>query len=159
VRVPGRDGEPGELEPVAERTLQITDEIDPEESILESDDGLVEWLRDEYGDDLRVVGVYTETTFEMLYMAEKVREQYSRDEIYAMSDEFIMSDSRENTYLERLFHLGRIKYVVHGFDDGQVFRIPLDQGTGLIVSVASTTDVSLPVFIRQLKSEHAVTFR
>lgn len=139
--------------------LQFTDKIDATESIIASDDGLVEWVRDIFGDELRVIGAYNEHTFEFLYANAAITEQYTEEELIATGDEFILSDQREDPYQEQLFYLGELTYDVKGFEDGQVLRIPLDETSGLIVSVASTASVSLPEFVDQLTRRHDIVLR
>lgn len=56
---------------------------------------------------------------------------------------FYMSHCREITSLEQPSHLGRLKHV-YGFDDGQVFRVFICTGTGLVVSFATTADIPTP---------------
>lgn len=139
--------------------IQFTDKIHAVESIIVSDDGLVERMRDIFGDELRVVGAYNEHTFEFLYADAEITEQYTEEELIATGDEFILSGQREDTYQEQLFHLGELEYNVRGFEDGQVLRISLTQATGLTISVASTANVSLPQFIDQLTHRHDDVFR
>lgn len=151
------DNDPSDQGP--QLRLQFTDEIDAAESIIASDDGLVEWVRDTFGDALRVVGAYDDQTFEFLYATAAITEQYTEQELTATGDEFILSSQREDPYQEELYNLGGFKYDVRGFEDGQVLRIPLDETSGLIVSVASTVNISLPQFVDQLTRRHDVDFR
>lgn len=144
---------------VAQMRLQFTDEIDAGESLVESDGGLVESMREQFGDDLRVVGVYDENTFELLYAKPSVRERYTQDELAATGDDFILSDRREDPYIENIFHLGAFRYHVHGFEDGQVVRVPLEDTKGLVVSFDSTVDVSFPKIVDQLKGQFEIVFR
>lgn len=153
------DPENGSSDRVTQLRLQFTDEIEPAESILESDDGLVAWVREEFGDGVRVVGAYTADTFELLYATAVVREQYTEQELTATGDEFGLSGRKADPYRERLYHLGEVKYDVQGFADGQVIRIPRDETRGLLVSVDSTVDVTLPRFVDQLTRRHDVVFR
>lgn len=144
---------------VTQLRLQFTAEIDAKESIIASDDGIVEWVRAEFGDAVRVVGAYVDHTFELLYVKTAVREQYTEQEFAATGDEFILRDRKEDPYHERLFHLDEFKYDVQGFEDGQVIRIPLADTQGLVVSLDSTVDVLLPQFVDQLTRRHDVVFR
>ncbi|SEO99879.1 hypothetical protein SAMN04487948_11037 [Halogranum amylolyticum] len=140
----------------AQLRLQFTDEVEPEESIIEADDGLVEWLRNEFENKLRVVGVYSENTFEFLYVNPVVREQYTRQEFAATGDEFVLSGRQEDSYQERLYHLGSFEYEVRGFEEGQVVRVPVDMRKGLIISFEKSVNISVPQFIDQLKRRHEI---
>lgn len=144
---------------VSQLRFQFTDEIDPEESIIASDGGLVERLRDEFGNELRAVGAYDADTYELLYVKAAVREQYTAQEQTAVGDEYVLSGSQEDPYHERLYHLGSYRYEVQGFDEGQVVRIPLDVRNGLIISFASTVDIPFPQFVDQVEQRHEIEFR
>lgn len=141
---------------VAQIRLQFTDEIDREASIVLSDLDFVEWLRERFGDELRVVSAYNDRTHEILHLRPEIREEYTQQEFTATGDEFLLSSQREDPYQERLFHLGSFKYDVKGFEDGQIVRIPLDEKKGVLVSFDSTTELSLPGFVDQLKRDYAI---
>lgn len=149
----------GPTDRVSQMRLQFTDEIDAEESIIASDDGLVEWVREKFGDEVRTVGAYDDRTFELLYITAAVREQYTQQELIATGDEFVLSGRKEDPYHERLYHLGEFKYDVQGFDEGLVIRIPLGETRGLLVSFDSTATISLPQFVDQLTRRHDVVFQ
>lgn len=144
---------------VTQLRFQFTDEIDSEESIIESDDGLVKWIRDEFGNGLRAIGAYDEHTYELLYLKAEVRKQYTRQEQTAVGDEYVLSGRQEDSYHERLYHLGSFSYEVQGFEQGQVIRIPLDMRKGLILSFDNTVNISIPQFVDQLKNQHDIVFR
>lgn len=151
--------EDGPSDTSPQREIQFTEEIDSEESIVAVEDGLVEWARERLGDELRVVGIYDEYTFELLYAADAVREEYTEQEFAATGDEFVLSSMREDPYQEDLYHLGGLEYVVHGFEEGQVIRIPLDDSRGVVVSAGHDVDVPLPGFVEELRREHKVRIR
>ncbi|QIO24936.1 hypothetical protein [Haloarcula sp. JP-L23] len=139
--------------------LQFADDIDTADSIIKSDGGLVKWVQDLFGDELRLVGVYNQNTFELLYATTPIYEQYTQQEVTATGEEFVLSDMREDAYQEQLYHLGSYQYAVHGFEDGQVFRIPLEDTTGIVISFDRTADIPVPRFVTELKDHNKVVFQ
>lgn len=138
--------------------LQFTNDIDTTDSIVKSDGGLVKWLQDQFSEELRLVGVYNQNTFELLYATTPIHEQYTQQEVTATGEEFVLSDMREDAYQEHLYHLGSYEFVVHGFEDGQVFRIPLENTNGIVVSLDSAADITIPQFVTELKDHNDVIF-
>jgi hypothetical protein len=113
---------------------QFADETPPSKRIEERTDEVVERLQDELGRDLTMVSVYNEDVLEIHYFHETLRQQYDSDDLDALAADLCLDGRMGDAFQEELLQLGRFNFVVKGFDDGLLLRVPLDDRTGVAVS-------------------------
>lgn len=105
---------------------------------------VVDALRHEAGDDLRVVAPYDETGYELLYIREDVEpkiETVAED----VHQELILSGLGK-AHLENIFRSGELHCSMHRFDEVTAFHFVKEETAGLFVSLESDTDIPLASF-------------
>jgi len=113
---------------------QFADETPTGKQIVERTGGIVERLRDELGRDLTMVAAYNADVLEIHYFHETFREQYEPSDLDALAADLCLDGRMGDAFQEELLQLGRFNFVVKGFDDGLLLRVPLSDGTGVAVS-------------------------
>ncbi|MFB6071828.1 MAG: hypothetical protein ABEJ88_02570 [Halobacterium sp.] len=109
-----------------------------------SGDALVEELREETGEALRVVAEYDRDGYHVRYVRDDVDPKLKRvgDDIYR--DLILEGISRE--HLEDLFEAGDLHCTMHRFDELTAFHFAEEEYSGLFVGVDSSADVPLATF-------------
>jgi len=111
-------------------------------------DELVEFLRQEVGDSLRVVDAIStakgESGYEHVYIREGVDETYPEDRQEEVLREFVYH-ALESEYRENLFELGEYRYTLHSFDTGRILVFFEGDDRATVVSVDSDYDDVLSV--------------
>lgn len=112
--------------------------------LIDDRDGLVTDLREQVGDDLRVVAEYDAEGYDAFYVRGDVTPRLERiaDELH--EDLVLQGIGRER--LEDLFDAGDLHCSMHRFDDLMAFHFLSAAYTGLFVSVDPGMDVPLAPF-------------
>ncbi|WP_435347542.1 DUF7522 family protein [Haloarchaeobius sp. HRN-SO-5] len=113
---------------------QFVDETPPSKRIVDRTDDVVERLQDQLGRDLTMVAVYNEDVLEIHYFHETLRHQYDSADLDALAADLCLDGRMGDAFQEELLQLGQFNFVVKGFDDGLLLRVPLDDRTGVAVS-------------------------
>lgn len=107
---------------------------------------LAEYLKQRAGDSLRVVGHYSTDDYEIVYLRDDVREQYSDDEI-----EEIVEDLRWESFAkpsqERQYRLGSLTCTSQASEEGVMMHFPYDDRYGTLVSLDPGATRQLMQFI------------
>lgn len=107
---------------------------------------LAEMLRDEVGDDLRVVRVVASTEdgtdYEHLFIRDDIDEMYDEEDMKRITDEVIYHTLGEG-YRSGLFRIGKPNYTVYAFDEAVIMLFYEDDAHGTAVSVDSGFEGSL----------------
>lgn len=84
-------------------------------------DEVKEMVREEVGDSLRTMGVYSETGLEFSYLREDVEDAY-RDREYSRISEKFLQEAFDSSRIEELFHAGETHYLTYGLEDAIVYQ-------------------------------------
>lgn len=113
---------------------------------------LAEYLEQRAGDSLRAVGHYSTDNYEIVYLRDDVREQYSDDKI-----EEIVEDLRWESFAkptqERQYRLGSLTCSIQAFEEGVVMHFPYDDNRGTLISLAPGAARQLMGFIDDCLSQ------
>jgi hypothetical protein len=95
---------------------------------------LVDDLLDEFGDGLRAVATYEDYEYEVEFMREDVRDDYSREEVDRVFRQVSIEGMGYENF-QQLFHVGRLECALYGFEGALIFHFPPDPFHGLVVSI------------------------
>lgn len=95
---------------------------------------LVDDLLDQFGRDLRVVATYEDEDYELHFMRDDVREDYSEPEIAKVFDQ-IAIEGMGYQHFQKLFHVGELRCAMYGFEGATIFHFPTDTFDGLVVAI------------------------
>jgi hypothetical protein len=117
-------------------------------------DGLVAFLREEYGTDLRWVANYNSKTYE--YEFRHVRDDL-RDDLTGVQLDHVVHRSiavynkrhAEDVY----FHLGEANYLVTDYERGTAFHVFLDDVRGVTILLEPHVSVTVPEFVDACRNE------
>ncbi|WP_435363344.1 DUF7522 family protein [Haloarchaeobius sp. DYHT-AS-18] len=135
---------------------QFADETRSEKRIVERTDGVVERLREELGDDLSLVAFYNEDVLEIHFVHETVREQYQQQGLDALASDLCLDARMGDAYQESLVQLGQLNFVVTGFDDGLLARVPLGQQVGVAVTTNLNAGDRITTLVPRVVDEHDI---
>ncbi|WP_435360777.1 DUF7522 family protein [Haloarchaeobius sp. DFWS5] len=135
---------------------QFADETRPRKRIADETDGVVEQLRETLGADLSMVALYNEDVLELHYVHETVREQYDQNGLDALASDLCLDARMGDAYQESLVQLGQLNFVVTGFDDGLLARIPLDDRTGVAVTTNLNAGDKIATEVPEVVAAHDV---
>lgn len=107
---------------------------------------VVEAARAEVGDALRSVARYAEREYEFLFLRDDIEAQYSAAEIERVMDDLVISGIGAS-YVEQLFHAGRIQCIAHGFEQAVVVQFVEGPYEGVFVSFDRGSAVDFDAFI------------
>ncbi|MFB6077822.1 MAG: hypothetical protein ABEJ80_02440 [Halarchaeum sp.] len=119
---------------------------------------LAEWLDDRYGDALRTVIVYVDDVSEYVYLAERVDDAYSTDELERIAAETAFRDALSNPHFESLFHLGDTEAAVTRFEDATLVQVPFDEDRGVVLTVGRDASLELDALVTALRADHRPNF-
>ena len=105
---------------------------------------LVDALRAEVGEALRVVATYDEDGYEAFYVREDAAPRV-RDRADAVHEDLVLQGLGRG-HLEDLFDAGPLQCSMHRFDELTAFHFATGEFEGLFVSVDSGADVPLASF-------------
>jgi len=117
-----------------------------------------QWLRDRFGEALRTVLVYDESVNEYTYLADRVDDQYSDDELDRIAREHGFRDALTGPHFESLFHLGDTTATVTRFEDGTLVQVPFGETTGIVLTVESGTPIDLNGLVGALRTDYRPEF-
>ncbi|WP_439025763.1 DUF7522 family protein [Haloarchaeobius sp. DT45] len=135
---------------------QFADETRPKKRIVERTDGVVERLRAELGDDLSLVAFYNEDVLEIHFVHETVREQYRPTDLDALASDLCLDARMGDAYQESLVQLGQLNFVVTGFDDGLLARVPLGQQVGVAVTTNLNAGEKIATLVPAVVENHDI---
>ncbi|MCT9096041.1 hypothetical protein [Haloarchaeobius sp. HME9146] len=135
---------------------QFADETRSEKRIVERTDGVVEQLREELGDDLSLIAFYNEDVLEIHFVHETVREQYQQQGLDALASDLCLDARMGDAYQESLVQLGQLNFVVTGFDDGLLARVPLGQQVGVAVTTNLNAGDRITTLVPRVVEEHDI---
>ncbi|WP_435317721.1 DUF7522 family protein [Haloarchaeobius sp. TZWSO28] len=135
---------------------QFADETRSEKRIVERTDGVVEQLREELGDDLSLIAFYNEDVLEIHFVHETVREQYQQQGLDALASDLCLDARMGDAYQESLVQLGQLNFVVTGFDDGLLARVPLGQQVGVAVTTNLNAGDRITTLVPRVVDEHDI---
>lgn len=117
---------------------------------VEHQPGLVESLRDEVGNSLRVVAEYDRNGYDVMYARGQVEERVRRHADEVHNELVLQGIGRE--HLEDLFKAGDLHCSMHRFDEITAFHFVQESYTGLFVSIDSDAPVDLNEFSSIVRS-------
>ncbi|WP_435335132.1 hypothetical protein [Haloarchaeobius sp. TZWWS8] len=135
---------------------QYADETSPRKRIVERTDGVVDRLCSELGSDLSMVGFYNSEVLELHYVHETVREQYDQHELDALASDLCLDARMGDAYQESLVQLGQLNFVVTGFDDGLLARVPLGEEVGVAVTTNLNAGDTITTLVPRVVAEHDI---
>lgn len=121
-------------------------------------DAVVHWCLDELGDELRALVVHTRATLDFLYIRDDVLGGYTDDDLMDMADAYGIEAVLGDSYRESLYDLGSLDYLVYGFEQSQVVRIPMAEYSAVFLSVERDASIHLPPFVESFLAETDVEF-
>ena len=93
-------------------------------------------LQDTVGDDLRMVGVYSESDFDHLYLRDELAERYEPADLDTLRREIIvLALGREK--VEDVTSAGPLRRIVYETEDAFAVQVPAGGHDGVFVSVDS----------------------
>ena len=101
---------------------------------------LVEALRDEVGDSLRIVGCHEGNSWTVDYVRDDLEGLYETDVIDDIADDLVLNVVASERQ-ETLYELGDMRATVRLFDEGFVVHAPVGGHDGYLVSVDEDADV------------------
>ena len=107
-------------------------------------EALVDVLRGQAGEALRVVATYDREGYDAFYVRDDAAARVS-ERADAVHDELVLQGIGRD-YLEDLFHAGDLQCSMHRFDELTAFHFAAEEYTGLFVSVDSEAEVELATF-------------
>ena len=110
---------------------------------------LVDSLRAEAGEALRVIATYDREGYESVYVRDDVVERMSA-RADAVHDELILQGIGRG-HLEDLFDAGELECSMHRFEELTAFHFAAEESTGLFVSLDPDADVPLATFAETCK--------
>lgn len=109
---------------------------------------LVEYLKDEIGDALRVVDAIStaegESGYEHVYIRDDVDKTYPKNRQEEVLQEFVYH-ALESNYRENLFELGEYRYTLYSFEAGLILVFFEEDKRATVVSLESDYDDVLSV--------------
>lgn len=102
--------------------------------MFEVDTGLIDEVEAEVGDALRFVATYQQRSYDLRYIRDDVRADYSDEEITEVLDQLEI-EGMGYSHFERLFHSGPMDCAIYGFEAALMFHFPRDDFSGLFVTV------------------------
>ncbi|WP_267642740.1 DUF7522 family protein [Haloarchaeobius amylolyticus] len=135
---------------------QFADETRAKKRIVERTDGVVERLREELGDDLSLVAFYNEDVLEIHFVHDTVREQYRQEDLDALASDICLDARMGDPYQESLVQLGQLNFVVTGFDDGLLARVPLGEQVGVAVTTNLNAGAKIATLVPRVVDEHDI---
>jgi hypothetical protein len=112
--------------------------------VLTDRQALVDSLRAEAGDALRVIAVYDREGYAPVYVRDDVSERMTK-RADAVHDELVLQGIGRG-HLEDLFAAGELECSMHRFEELTAFHFAAGEFTGLFVSLDHDADVSLVSF-------------
>lgn len=96
-------------------------------------------VREEVGDGLRTMGLYTNGELDFGYLREDVDTLYTEQDYQRISELFVFEafDSRE---VEEVFRAGEIEYIVYGLSEAIVYQYVDDPLGGVFFSVDASAN-------------------
>ncbi|MFC4550594.1 MULTISPECIES: DUF7522 family protein [Halorussus] len=95
---------------------------------------LTETLRTSVGDDLRMVGVYSEHDFDHLYLRDELADRYEPADLDTLRREIIvLALGREK--VEDVTSAGPLRRIVYETEDAFAVQVPFDGHDGVFVSI------------------------
>jgi hypothetical protein len=83
---------------------------------------------------LHAVGHYSTDDYEVVYLRDDVREQYSDDEIEDVVEDLRWESFAKSTQ-ERQYRLGSLNCSMQAFEEGIVMHFPYDDNRGTLISL------------------------
>ena len=117
-------------------------------------DGLVSYLRDRYGDDLRWVADHDSRTYD--YRVHHVREDLRNDLTGNQLDHVIhrsLAVYNKRHAEEVYFHLGDADHLSVSYERGMAIHLFLDDTRGLTVMLEPDVPVTLPTMVAECRSK------
>jgi len=119
---------------------------------VETSERLVEFSKDKVGDSLRSVVVLYESDFELVYLADRLQENYNADQYRQVVKSFRIG-------LDKTLHdtagslIGRQNCLVHSHEDAYVFQFPHENCHSILLSVEPEVGSSLNSFIERCRKQ------
>lgn len=107
---------------------------------------LVEFLRSRTGEALRGAAHYDDDTYDILYIREDVREQYTSAEITQIFAT-LRQEKQTAQYQERALHLGGHRCSVDVYRDGILMNFIQNDFSGTVISLDASVGSDLLNFI------------
>jgi hypothetical protein len=109
-------------------------------------DQLVTFLRDRVGENLRSVVYYDGEEYDVAYLQEDVREQYSADEMEEVVED-LGFEALTKPMQEELYVHGSLNCTVKCFEDAIEMNFPFSEREGVAVSLSGEAFVTQQTFI------------
>jgi hypothetical protein len=112
--------------------------------VLTDSEALLDSLRAQAGDSLRVVAAYDREGYDPVYVRDDLTTRMSA-RADAVHDELVLQGIGRG-HLEDLFRAGELQCSMHRFEEMTAFHFAAAEFTGLFVSLDSDADIGLATF-------------
>lgn len=106
--------------------------------------GLVEVLREDVGDDLRVVAQYDRDGYDVVHHQSELHPRIEENAADIHRELVLQGIGRD--HLERLFEAGPLHCSMHRFEELTAFHFVRSEYTGIFISIDSQANVDLVEF-------------
>lgn len=117
-------------------------------------DGLVDFLQNAFGEDLRWVANYNSETYDYTfrYIREDLESELKGGELdYVIHRSLAVYNKRHAE--EVYFHLGEADHLSVTYDRGTAFHVFLDDKRGVTIMLEPDVPVTLPDFVEECRAE------
>ena len=99
-----------------------------------ADFDLVDELRDDIGDGVRMVLVYGETEYDHAYLRDDIDDEYTETDLEGLRREIIVFGLGKER-IGDVTHVGELRHVIYDTEDAFSIQVPLGKHEGVFVSV------------------------
>lgn len=107
------------------------------ESAAGDEERLTQFLLDEVGDGLRSVVSHAGRTYDVVYVRDEVREQYTDDEVAQIVEDLVF-DTLDKQHQEGMYVHGDLACTVRCFEEAVEMHLVLDDQRGVAISLEPT---------------------